>query len=178
MRDIVLPETKPALEWINGRAVQKVSPKRKHALAQIQFASALNAWARAAGAGMVGTEWHFHVEPPGEDRRPLVPDVAFLSFARLPYARQLETEIPDVAPDVAIEILSPNDLAADIREKVRVFLAAGARAVVLVDPETETVTICEQMQSTRLERCQTFEHSSLPGFRLAIEDLFTPPQPK
>ena len=34
MRDIVLPEVKPALEWIGGRAVQKVSPQRKHALAQ------------------------------------------------------------------------------------------------------------------------------------------------
>jgi Uma2 family endonuclease len=178
MREIVLPESKPALEWINGRAVQKVSPKRKHALAQINFASALRAWAEATGAGMVGTEWHFHIAPPGEQRRPLVPDVGFLSYARLPYEAQLETDIPRVAPDVAIEILSPKDRPADIVEKVRVYLAAGARAVVLVDTDAQIVTICEAGRTLRLDRDGVFEHASLPGFRLAITDLFTPPRPK
>src|ERR1700693_2016963 len=133
MREIILPETNPALEWINGRVVQKVSPQRKHALAQTTFAAALNAWARLTGSGMVGTEWRFQIEPPGEERRPLVPDVAFLSYARSPYAEQLETEVPRIAPDIAVEILSPDDRLKDVEEKVRVYLASGTRAVVLVD---------------------------------------------
>jgi Uma2 family endonuclease len=178
MREILLPETKPALEWINGRAVQKVSPKRKHALAQTRFAAALDAWAQAMGSGMVGTEWHFHVAPPGEDRRPLVPDVAYLSYSRLPYAAQLETEIPRIAPDVAIEILSPDDRPDDVDEKVRVYLAAGAEAVVLVDTDAQSATICETGRTQHLDRGDLFEHAVLPGFSMAMRDLFTPPQPK
>jgi Uma2 family endonuclease len=85
MRDIVLPEAEPALEWIGGRVVQKVSPQRKHALAQMRFAIALEAWGRAGGRGTVGTEREFRLKPPGEVRRPLVPDVAFISFDRLQY---------------------------------------------------------------------------------------------
>jgi Uma2 family endonuclease len=178
MREIILPDAKPALEWINGRVVQKVSPKRKHALAQTRFASALCSWADAAGAGTVGTEWHFHLAPHGEERRPLVPDVAFLSYARLPYATQLETEIPRIAPDVAIEILSPKDRAADVSEKVRVYLATGARMVVLVDTNAETVNVLEAEQSRQFGRDAFFEHECLPGFRMPVSVLFTPTQPK
>lgn len=178
MREILLPETKPALEWINGRAVQKVSPKRKHALAQTRFAAALDAWAQAMGSGMVGTEWHFHVAPPGEDRRPLVPDVAYLSYSRLPYAAQLETEIPRIAPDVAVEILSPGDRLEDVAEKVRVYLAAGALAVILVDTHEQSTTVCETGRTRRLGYDDILEHPVLPGFVLALKSLFTPPQPK
>ncbi|HEY5095439.1 MAG TPA: Uma2 family endonuclease [Candidatus Eremiobacteraceae bacterium] len=178
MREIFLPETKPALEWINGRAVQKVSPKRKHALAQTRFAAARDAWAQVTGRGMVGTEWHFYVAPPGEDRRPLVPDVAYLSYARLPYAAQLETEIPRVAPDVPIEILSPDDRPDDVAEKVRVYLAAGALAVVLVDTDAQSATVCESGQTQRFGGDDIFAHPVLPGFSMAIQYLFTPPQPK
>src|SRR5579872_839518 len=104
MREIILPETKPALEWINGRAVQKVSPQRKHALAQTGFAIALGTWARTTGAGMVGTEWRFQVAPPGEERRPLVPDVAFLSYERSAGLDGEDREVPLVAPDIAVEV--------------------------------------------------------------------------
>lgn len=63
MREIILPETKPALEWVNGRPLQKVSPRYKHALAQMRFATALDAWANEHG-GSVGTEWEFRIQPP------------------------------------------------------------------------------------------------------------------
>jgi len=77
MHEIILPEAKPALEWVNNRVLQKMSPKRKHSLAQTEFAIALGTYARERGNGMAGTEWHFQVRPPGEIARTLVPDVAF-----------------------------------------------------------------------------------------------------
>jgi Uma2 family endonuclease len=177
VREITLPETKPALEWVNGRALQKVSPKRKHALAQTKFAIALDMWACSARAGMVGTEWRFQIAPPGEVRRPLVPDVAFLSYARMPYAAQLETEVPDIAPDVAVEILSPGDRPADVAEKVRVYLAAGSELVVLVEPDSQILTIHERSSTRSLGANDVFEHAALPGLRFPVVDLFTPPPP-
>ena len=44
MHEIALPETKPALEWVNGRVLQKMSPRREHALAQGRFFTAPDAF--------------------------------------------------------------------------------------------------------------------------------------
>src|ERR1700730_7310459 len=109
MPEIQLPEAKPAYEWVNGRALQKVSPKRKHAMAQIAFASALDRWARTTSAGLAGTEWRFPIAPPGEARRPLVPAAGFLAYKRLPYQAMKITDEPRVAPDAVIEVKSPGD---------------------------------------------------------------------
>jgi len=144
MREIVLPEAKPAFEWVNGRALQKMSPKRWHALAQTEFAAALLRWARSRGAGMVGTEWRFHVMPEGEERRPLVPDVAFLSYERMPYKEQERTEEPQISPDAVVEVRSPGDLRADIDEKIRVYLKSGTAVVFFADPKKRSVTVYDR----------------------------------
>src|SRR5438132_10388798 len=114
MHEIVLPDAKPALEWVNGRALQKVSPQRPHALAQGVFFAALHAWALQYRSGSVGTEWEFRIAPLGEDRRPLVPDVAYLSYALMPRDEQKKTGIPRLAPDVVVEVLSPTDQHRDV----------------------------------------------------------------
>ncbi|HLJ83308.1 MAG TPA: Uma2 family endonuclease [Candidatus Eremiobacteraceae bacterium] len=172
MRDIVLPEVKPALEWIGGRAVQKVSPQRKHALAQTRFAMALEAWARAGGRGTVGTEWEFRLKPAGEARRPLVPDVAFISFERLPYEDEAASDIPHVAPEVVVEVLSPNDRRSDIEEKIRVYLECGTAVMFLVDTESQTVTIRDASRTMGLSRGDILSHHAMPGFSLRASELF------
>jgi Uma2 family endonuclease len=178
MLKIILPETKPALEWVNGRALQKVSPQRKHSIAQTRFAAALDSWTRQTRAGITGTEWRFQIQPPGEASRPLVPDVAFLSYARLSYDRQITTDVPSIAPDVAVEILSPDDRIVDIDEKVRVYLAAGTSVVFLVDTERRVVTIRDSSGKSELDENAVLNHGALTGFRLLVEDLFSVPKPE
>ena len=178
MSEIKLPEAKPAYEWVNGRALQKVSPKRKHAMAQTAFVVALDRWARATGTGVAGTEWRFRIAPPGEVRRPLVPDVAFLSYKRLPYKAMEVTDEPRVAPDAVVEVQSPRDRRGDIAEKVRVYLASGTRVVFLVDPNTRVVTVCDARGEHRLDDKEVITHAALPGFRLAVKALFDLPRPK
>lgn len=177
MLKITLPETKPALEWVNGRALQKVSPQRKHSIAQTRFAAALDSWTRQARNGIAGTEWRFQIQPPSEASRPLVPDVAFLSYERLPYERLIATDVPTVAPDVVVEILSPDDRAVDVDEKVRVYLAAGTNVVFLVDTESRTVTIRESNGTRVLDENAALTHDALPGFQLLVKDLFSVPKP-
>ena len=178
MRAIKLPEAKPAIEWVNGRPLQKVSPKRRHSLAQGAFTVALSTWAHSSGLGMAGPEWRFHVQPPGEERRPLVPDVAFLSYTRLPYEQQLDTEEPFIAPDVVVEVRSPGDSTSDIDEKVRVYLAAGTDVVFLVDPHKRTLTVLEKAGRRTLGEHGVLTHAALPGFTLTVAELFTQPRPK
>jgi Uma2 family endonuclease len=179
MGAIKLPAgAKPAFEWINGRAVRKVSPKRRHSLAQMRFAQALDSWARRRGAGMVGTEWQFDVQPPGEERRPLVPDVAFLSYGTLSYERQLATEVPRVAPDIVVEVWSPNDRRSDLLEKIRVYLKAGTSAVFVVHPTKRTVAVHSAAGVDVANDGDVLRHPALPGFRMPVSELFTLPLPK
>ena len=178
MHEIILPEAKPALEWINNRVVQKVTPRRKHALAQTEFLIALGTWTHERGNGMAATEWHFQVRPPGEIGRTLVPDVAFLSYDRMSREEQEATDIPRAAPDVVVEVRSPDDRQADIDEKVRVYLAAGTDVVFLVDPHTRTVTIKDAQATRVIDEDDELEHPALPGFSLRVRALFELPRPK
>ncbi len=176
--DITLPDAKPAFEWVNGRALQKVSPQHPHGVAQGRFFTALDEWAQGHGAGRVATEWRFHIQPPGELRRPLVPDVAFLSYDRLPFAQRKEAGEPSVAPDVVVEVLSPGDRRRDVDEKVRVYLAAGTKVVFLVNTDTEIVTVRDPLGERRVEEGDVLTHEALPGFRLHTSRLFASAQPK
>src|SRR5579863_1557319 len=100
-REIVLPTTGPEAEWVRGRALQKVSPKTTHSFLQGALTIELTRWAK--GRGGVGPEWRFRVAPPGEIRRPLVPDVAYVSNDRLRPLSYEELQVPPLAPDVRSE---------------------------------------------------------------------------
>ena len=60
--DITVPETKPATEWVRGRALQKMSPRTAHAYAQTKFVVALDAWSERSG---LAGEWFEHPALPG-----------------------------------------------------------------------------------------------------------------
>jgi Uma2 family endonuclease len=178
VREITVPITKPATEWVNGRALQKVSPQEEHGRVQLRIAAALGAWADETGSGRVGIEWDFRVTPPHEATRPLVPDVAFLSFDSLSYERDEAAQIPHMAPDVAIEIISPNDQRRDVDEKTRVYLAAGTKLVLLVDPVNKNFVTHDAGQTRTFSATQTFTHEALPGFAVQVASMFEKIKPK
>ncbi|HEX3468197.1 MAG TPA: Uma2 family endonuclease, partial [Candidatus Elarobacter sp.] len=136
-REIVLPETKPETEWLRGRAVQKVSPQRRHGELQLWLGARLGAWAR--GRGRVASEWRFRVGPPGEVVRPLVPDISYLSYERMRGRATDDWDAPYAAPDVAVEIRSPDDRPADLADKIATLLRAGTHAVFVIDADARTV---------------------------------------
>ena len=168
--EIVLPETTPETEWLRGRAVRKVSPKRRHAELQWRLASHLGAWAR--GKGRVGSEWRFRVAPPGEVIRPLVPDVAFLSYARMRGKATAEWDAPLGAPDVAVEIRSPGDRCEDVADKVSTLLRAGTQAVIVIDPETRTALVHDANGARAVAPSGVLAHDALPGFAVDLGELF------
>jgi len=178
MHEIILPVAKPALEWVRGRPLQKVSPRRKHALAQLRFAGALEAWAAKRASGTVGTEWEFRLQPPGEVRRPLVPDVAFVSFERLPFDEGPATDLPPVAPDAVVEVLSPDDRRDDVDEKLRVYLACGVLVVFLVDTESRTIFAHDGDGAAAFDGQAVIRHDALPGFAMRASRLFEPIRPR
>ena len=174
VREIVLPETKPAMEWIGERPVQKVSPTRKHGVLQLAFADALKAWAKAGESGQVGTEWRFRASPPGEDVHPIVPDVAYISYTRLQPLSAKDRETPAVPPQIVVEILSPDDRQKDVDEKRRVYFAWGVTLEIIVDPEARTVDFYDSVEHfERIDAAvEAYTPASVPSLTLALRAIF------
>lgn len=168
--EIVLPETKPETEWVRGRPLQKVSPQRTHSMLQGELSTQLRRW--AVGRGEAGPEWRFRVAPPGEMRRPLVPDVAYVSNERLRALSDEEIEIPPLAPDVAVEILSPGDRRVDLDDKIDVYLRANTSLVIVVDPQRRAVELHDRDNVVLLNESAAIEHRALPEFSYPISELF------
>jgi len=138
--DLAIPEVKPAVELYRGERRQKVSPQFTHSLLTSRLLQIVAAW--AVGRGRAGTEWRFYFLEDGvANSSSLVPDVAYLSFERLPYEAQLEAEQPLIAPDIAIEVLSPDDRPAHVREKTELYRDYGTPWVVIVDAKRKAVDV-------------------------------------
>jgi Uma2 family endonuclease len=172
VREIVLPETEPETEWILGRAVQKVSPTRTHSRLQSAFLIARDRW--AVGRGEAGVEWRFRASPPGEEIRPLVPDVAYISYDRLRPLHGADREVPPVAPEIVVEVLSPDDRKKRVDEKIRVYRAWGVDLILIVDPIERKVAVYER--SGAVWSCDANEDAlspqSFPDLHLSVRDIF------
>jgi Uma2 family endonuclease len=102
------------------------------------------------------------------------PDVSLILRGRLP-AEQLARGHLTLPPDLAIEVVSPNDLAYEVEEKVQEYLEVGVRLAWVGYPPTRTISI------RRGDRSSTVAYANdaltgediLPGFSCRVGDLFT-----
>lgn len=101
------------------------------------------------------------------------PDVMFVRKERLP-ADWLQEGFLRIAPDLVVEVLSPNDLAYEVETKVSEYLAAGIRLVWIIDPERRTVRVHRANGSIGwlTDRDTLSGEDVLPGFSCAVRELF------
>ncbi|MEX0777695.1 MAG: Uma2 family endonuclease [Phycisphaeraceae bacterium] len=99
-------------------------------------------------------------------------DVPFVKAQRLSGA--MPTGYFEGAPDLAVEVLSPNDRASEVAEKVELWLEKGSDAVWLVDPRRQTVTVYTASHPPMiLHQDDTLEGNNLlPGFSVKVADIF------
>jgi Uma2 family endonuclease len=168
--EIVFPDRKPYTEWVRGRPLKKMGAVYRHGRLQSLLAQAMSGWAR--GRGRVALEWRFRVNPPGEVIRPLVPDVAYLSYEAVAREDATAAQTPLGAPTVAVEVLSRGDLRADVEDKIATYLRAGSAAVVIVDPGTETIAVHERAGVSGFAAGTTLTLRAMPGFALDVGELF------
>ncbi len=121
--------------------------------------------------GVYGPDTTFQI---GDNQR--LPDVAFVSAARIPADGEPEGIWP-LAPDLAVEIISPNDLSEKVTSKMKEYFAAGVRQVWLISPEHRTVIIHHSPTRTTIlsEEDELVNDDVVPGFRCRISDLFQSP---
>ena len=121
--------------------------------------------------GIYGPDTTFQI---GQNQR--LPDVSFVSASRIPPEGEPEGIWP-IAPDLAVEIIWPNDLFEKVLSKVWEYFAAGVRQVWLISLEHKTVIIHHSPTQTTIltEADELASDELLPGFRLRIGELFQPP---
>ena len=103
-----------------------------------------------------------------------IPDVCFISWERFPN-RELPAEpIPELAPDLAVEVLSESNTEAEMERKLREYFAAGTRVVWYVEPEPRTVRVYTSPSDVRLVgEAETLDGGTvLPGFQLKVREWF------
>ena len=121
--------------------------------------------------GTVGPEIGFRLARKPDTLR--APDIAFVAKHREPQGTAA-FKYAELAPDLAVEVLSPEDSASDVLKKVEEYLAAGVRLVWIADPATRTVTVYRSLDDVRVQTvAQELEGGDvLPGFRVKISDIF------
>jgi Uma2 family endonuclease len=103
-----------------------------------------------------------------------IPDIAYIGWEHLP-DRHLPTEpLPDLAPDLAVEILSEGNTPGEMERKLRDYFFAGTRLVWYIDPQRRTVRVYTSPdQYVELSERQTLDGGAvLPGFSLPLAQLF------
>jgi Uma2 family endonuclease len=128
---------------------------------------------RSVGGVVLVGDVGFVLELPYDRERVRAPDVAFVTTARLREGRLPEGFIHG-APDLAVEVLSPSDNSADVQQKVRDYLEAGARLVWLIAPVARTATVYRADGSARLvgEGDHLDGEDVLPGLAIPLAELF------
>lgn len=110
-------------------------------------------------------------------RSPLLqrkPDIAFVSKARRPRGPIPRQAAWEVAPDLAVEIVSPTNLADEVDSKVVEYFQAGVRLVWVLFPETRRMYVYESLERMRAigVNDQLDGGDILPGFSIRLGDLF------
>ena len=146
------PETKPAQEYSDGLIRQKPMPKGKHSLLQTLLAARLNQVLKAQGLAFSELRCTFG-DPTGicEAVRSIVPDISVFIWDRLP--RDASGEIADLfelAPDWAIEILSPDQSPIRVIKNILHGLEYGTQMGWLIDPKEKTVLVYLPNEQVRI----------------------------
>jgi Uma2 family endonuclease len=103
-----------------------------------------------------------------------LPDLAFVSWDRLPGRRLPDDPVPNVVPDLAVEVLSASNTLGEMARKRSDYFRAGVRAVWEIEPRTRTVRVyTSETAFTDLTANDTLSGAPvLPGFALSLAQLF------
>jgi Uma2 family endonuclease len=169
---INLPENQERwFEFYRGIIHEVIMPTPLHAFIASLIARLIGNFVAQHDLGIVYADGCLFALPTGDD---FIPDAAFVSKGRMP-------TVPDrynIAPDLAVEVISPSKKPDDILYKVESYIEGGTRLVWVVYPEEKLVRVWRPggqnravMQRVDLNGALDGE-DVLPGFRLAVRDIF------
>jgi len=165
-----MPDDDFRYELVRGRLIRMSPVSPSHGRITMALGARLWQHVTTRGLGEVWTEVGFRLASSPDTVR--APDVSFVSANRLPRADA--RGFYRGAPDLAIEVLSPDETSGEVQDKVREYLAAGTRQVVVVDPEGRGATVHgPHADSLALTLDDTLDLDLVvPGFRVGLRELF------
>jgi Uma2 family endonuclease len=132
----------------------------------------LYAWAEQDGRGVTTDSSGGYTLPDGSVR---APNAARVSFQRLEtLSEQEQAGFAPVCPEFVIELRSPSDRLADLRAKMEMWVANGAEAAWLIDPERRVVEIYRPGDSPEVlhEPSSVQGTGPVAGFQLVMERVW------
>jgi Uma2 family endonuclease len=165
------PILESGCEFIDGRVVEKpMGWKASRVISRLT--RYLDEWVEEHNLGHVlEAEAGYQIFP--DTRKIRKPDVSFIPRGRLP-----QEELPPgngrICPDLVGEVISPNDLAEDIEQRVADFFGAGAKLFWIVYPATRSIQVVRtDGTAARLTEQQSLSGENIiPGFTLPLTTLF------
>ncbi len=169
---LALPQDEFRYELVNGE-LKKMSPAgHNHGRVTIRLTLPIAQHVREHGLGEVyAAETGFKLGSNPDTVR--APDIAFIRQQRVDEVGETKGFWPG-APDLAVEVLSPDDTIAEVEEKVAEWLTAGTRQVWLVSIKLRTLTLYRSPTdiSVVTENELLDGGDVLPGFRIQVKEIF------
>jgi Uma2 family endonuclease len=157
-------------ELVRGEVQTMPSPKGLHGACCSKIDRRLGNFVEANRRGTVCSNDTGFVTERGPDTvRGL--DIGFWSYERLP---QVTDDYIEVAPDLAVEVLSSSDRPGQVRAKLLEYFKSGVRMVWIVDPLDRTVAVYRSPDEGRIlhETATLTGEDVLPGFSCVVAELF------
>jgi Uma2 family endonuclease len=165
-----MPDDGFKYELVAGRLIKMPPPGFKHGFYGANIHVPLHLWARATNIGVALMEVGFKLASDPDTVR--APDVAFVSRERL--GPRLPDGYWNGAPDLAVEVLSPDDRPGKVRRKIADWLSHGVRRVWVVNPKACTLTVHRPNAAPEVlaEEDTLRDEAVLPGFQMSVREIF------
>jgi Uma2 family endonuclease len=167
-----LPESYKRRELVRGEVIEWMPPGIIHGAIAVALGMILRLWCKAGAGGYVGAETGYILARDPDIVRG--PDISYVRAERIPATGLPEEGFWTLAPDLAVEIVSPHETADEVREKVRDFLAAGTPMVWTIYPRTREVIVhtSDGLARTYGSTDPLAFPDVLPGFTCTVAELF------
>lgn len=166
-----IPDGSAKVELVRGEIVTMCRPGFEHGYCQGRTYAVLDHYGRSTGHGRATVETGVVTERQPDTVRG--PDVSYWSIKRLPLDKRPKG-YPEVAPDLAVEVLSPHNRMSQIQLKMEEYFARGVCMCWIVDPEDRTLAVYRAADQGQIFHASaTFAAEDiLPGFSLKVAELF------
>ena len=166
---LMMPEDGYRYELIRGVLIRKMPPGDRHGKAAACTAAEFVIYARASDYGSVRAEIGYKLESDPDTVR--APDVSWIAPEN---AREPIPGYREGAPDLAVEVKSPNDSRPEMFAKSQMWIGYGTRIVLVLDPAPVTVTVYRpNSEPVVLEDGDILDLGDLlPGFSCPVWRLF------
>jgi Uma2 family endonuclease len=170
-KDVILAEQREnrLCELVDGTLVEKAMGFEEARVAT-ELAHLIKSYLDRNDLGIcVGADGMMRIAP-GLVR---IPDVSFITWDRLPRRESPREPIPDMAPDLAVEVLNEGNTKQEMVRKVREYFESGGVLVWLIDPKKRTARVYSTIEKPTLVRADEVLDGGdiLPGFVIKLSDL-------